>query len=182
MKSKCKRERETELPAFVISVPAISAIAMLAISVIVMLAISGCTTLPDGGSSAIDADAAAILKATSDKLASAKQFTFEGRRLEYLAARQLNARNCERTYRVLIRVVVADGHRIGFVIPAWNGGKKKFYSDLPLEFHNKVGDSDYMFVRTQLGSDDYKTMTFDYWEYPEQLTDEDIRKMWKYND
>jgi hypothetical protein len=45
-----------------------------------VMAIAACSSLTGGGSSAIDPDAATVLKAMSDKLAAAQQFTFKGTR------------------------------------------------------------------------------------------------------
>jgi hypothetical protein len=53
---------------------------MIAAVAVSSLAINACTSLTGGGSSSIDADAAAILKASCDKIAAAEQFTFAAKR------------------------------------------------------------------------------------------------------
>jgi len=48
--------------------------------ILTCIGLVGCAGITGGGGTSIDSDAAAILKATCDKLASAQQFTFRGTR------------------------------------------------------------------------------------------------------
>ncbi len=61
---------------------------------------------------------------------------------------------------------------IYFVIPSWDGGKVWFQDECPFFKRIKIGDR--LYARTQLGEEDPNKMTFTEWEYPKQMTDEEL--------
>ena len=83
-----------------------------------------------------------------------------------------------RTLRVLIRVELVYHTRtllkMAFHIPCWDGAKHLFECTVPDNLSGKVKDGDRVYARTQLGEEDPTKMTFNEWEYPKQMTDEEL--------
>ena len=84
----------------------------------------------------------------------------------------------QRKHRALIRIEWVDSTHMGFSIPGYIGNIT-FTHPIPDVAKNKVSAGDRMYARTQTGSEDSRIMTFEEWEYPKQMTDEELDAFYK---
>ena len=128
--------------------------------------LSGCTTLTGGGAMTIDDDAAKVLKAMSDKLASAQQFTFEARRTldpALVAGRRIKT-------SATIQGAVARPDRFAGISTGGGATQKFFYDGKNVTLYD-AGPNHYATVPGESTIDRMVDQIVDRWGFHPPMTD-----------